>query len=405
MSSNDNHNDQVQPIIIINRKKAHAGHAHSTAWKIALADFMTTMMILFFVLWVVTLTPEDKKKQLVEFFQGKDQAQKKPDRGILPESTGKFEKSGETQLYAAIQAEFRKIDPSMAMVYINSGRLEIDIKTNGLFETASTKVTPKFKALFKKIAVILKPKDVYIDIYGYTDARPFGMTGNLMLSVGRATSAAQEFISNGIKADQLGIHGEGERFPVSTNDTEEGMALNRRIVIYISPKNLEEKRVDGPDANNNQKTNSSSEHASDPHGAANDGSHSTNNKETQKSNDQGNSAKDDVNKNAEPKADAAAVTNIISPKKPNLSTKDTNGISLVPISASNNKNNISQITPISKNVVIASENKKLPNNPNQKSNTQQAKEKAEKSYFNNQLMSQNRNYEKYFGSSEKRDIQ
>src|SRR3978361_1826321 len=39
-------------IIIIKKKVAHAGH-HGGAWKVAYADFVTAMMALFIVLWLM----------------------------------------------------------------------------------------------------------------------------------------------------------------------------------------------------------------------------------------------------------------------------------------------------------------------------------------------------------------
>src|SRR5664279_5439498 len=42
-----------RPIFVIKRKKAgHAGH-HGGAWKVAYADFVTAMMALFIVLWLM----------------------------------------------------------------------------------------------------------------------------------------------------------------------------------------------------------------------------------------------------------------------------------------------------------------------------------------------------------------
>ncbi len=41
----------TQPIII-KRKGGHAGH-HGGAWKVAYADFVTAMMALFIVLWLM----------------------------------------------------------------------------------------------------------------------------------------------------------------------------------------------------------------------------------------------------------------------------------------------------------------------------------------------------------------
>jgi chemotaxis protein MotB len=42
-----------RPIFVIKRKKAgHGGH-HGGAWKVAYADFVTAMMALFIVLWLM----------------------------------------------------------------------------------------------------------------------------------------------------------------------------------------------------------------------------------------------------------------------------------------------------------------------------------------------------------------
>src|ERR1700739_2447475 len=40
------------PIIIIKKTKGHGGH-HGGAWKVAYADFVTAMMALFIVLWLM----------------------------------------------------------------------------------------------------------------------------------------------------------------------------------------------------------------------------------------------------------------------------------------------------------------------------------------------------------------
>src|SRR5271154_4352956 len=50
-----------QPIIIIRRnKKGHAGH-HGGAWKVAFADFVTAMMALFIVLWLLSSSEQVQK--------------------------------------------------------------------------------------------------------------------------------------------------------------------------------------------------------------------------------------------------------------------------------------------------------------------------------------------------------
>jgi chemotaxis protein MotB len=44
--------DKSRPIIIIKKKGGHGGH-HGGAWKVAYADFVTAMMALFIVLWLL----------------------------------------------------------------------------------------------------------------------------------------------------------------------------------------------------------------------------------------------------------------------------------------------------------------------------------------------------------------
>jgi chemotaxis protein MotB len=46
-----------KPIIIIKKKSAHGGH-HGGAWKVAYADFVTAMMALFIVLWLLNQSPK-----------------------------------------------------------------------------------------------------------------------------------------------------------------------------------------------------------------------------------------------------------------------------------------------------------------------------------------------------------
>src|SRR5450432_49350 len=59
-------NAAVTPIII-KKKKGHGGH-HGGAWKVAYADFVTAMMALFIVLWLLS-SSEDVKKAVAGYFR------------------------------------------------------------------------------------------------------------------------------------------------------------------------------------------------------------------------------------------------------------------------------------------------------------------------------------------------
>src|SRR5271155_2946504 len=59
-------NPEIQPIII-KKMKAHADH-HGGAWKVAYADFVTAMMALFIVLWLMGAS-EGVKKAVAGYFR------------------------------------------------------------------------------------------------------------------------------------------------------------------------------------------------------------------------------------------------------------------------------------------------------------------------------------------------
>lgn len=232
MSESD---QKLSPIIIVKKKSHHQERAHSTAWKIALADFMTTMMILFFVMWIINIVPHEKKKELVSFFEGKNEMQVSGGLGMLPEkSTPAKDESYQAKIYFVLEKELKKIDPTM-MIHLSRGRLEINLRSNLLFDVGKFNIKPAFSIIISKIAELIKNQNLYLDIYGYTDNTPILGGSNLILSVRRSKAAAEAFSKMGVKENRIGIHGEGERFPVSDNKTEVGRSLNRRIVLYISP--------------------------------------------------------------------------------------------------------------------------------------------------------------------------
>jgi chemotaxis protein MotB len=60
--------DQHQEIIIIKRSgEGEHGH-HGGAWKIAFADFMTAMMALFLVFWLINAADQETKKAVASYF-------------------------------------------------------------------------------------------------------------------------------------------------------------------------------------------------------------------------------------------------------------------------------------------------------------------------------------------------
>jgi OOP family OmpA-OmpF porin len=74
--------------------------------------------------------------------------------------------------------------------------------------------------------------ELKIRIEGYTDS--IGSEAyNLSLSEKRANSVKGYLVAEGIAADRILTIGFGEQYPVTSNETEEGRAKNRRAEIKI----------------------------------------------------------------------------------------------------------------------------------------------------------------------------
>ena len=104
------------------------------------------------------------------------------------------------------------------------------------FETGKSTLKPESSEQLTNIAEILKAfPNVNIKLGGYTDNTGDANT-NLKLSGERASSVKAELTKLGIADTRLDSEGYGQNNPVTSNDTEEGRAANRRISIRVTKK-------------------------------------------------------------------------------------------------------------------------------------------------------------------------
>jgi len=74
-----------------------------------------------------------------------------------------------------------------------------------------------------------------IELSAHTD-NIGGYSENLKLSTDRASAAKQYLLSKGFEESRVIAKGLGESTPISTNKTEEGRQLNRRVEFRILKK-------------------------------------------------------------------------------------------------------------------------------------------------------------------------
>ena len=55
-------------VVVIKRKKVVSGGHHGGAWKVAYADFVTAMMAFFLLMWLLSVTDEETRLGLADYF-------------------------------------------------------------------------------------------------------------------------------------------------------------------------------------------------------------------------------------------------------------------------------------------------------------------------------------------------
>jgi chemotaxis protein MotB len=202
----------TQPIII-KKKVSHGGH-HGGAWKVAYADFVTAMMALFIVLWLM-----NSSKQVQEAIGGyfKDPSGKSKMVGTDQRGSGDnftLTKENMAQLKEERQKSVRKLNDfdklrnQIEMTVTAEGlRIELMESASGtFFESGSTAPNDKGKELLVLLAGELGKLPNKISIEGHTDSKPYPGTaayGNWELSADRANAARRLMQANGIREDQV----------------------------------------------------------------------------------------------------------------------------------------------------------------------------------------------------------
>lgn len=132
--------------------------------------------------------------------------------------------------------ELRDVD-----IQVLKGVVYISLSDNMLFRSGSYMISDRAGETLSKIAKIIQDyRDYDVLIEGNTDTVPISQTNirnNWDLSVLRASSVVQALQNTyGIDPKRLTAGGRGEYNPITTNNTEDGKARNRRTQIIITPK-------------------------------------------------------------------------------------------------------------------------------------------------------------------------
>ncbi|MGB6946594.1 MAG: flagellar motor protein MotB [Bryobacteraceae bacterium] len=250
----------LAPIIIIHKKAEHHDDEHGGAWKVAYADFVTAMMALFIVLWLLSAS-EKVQKAVGGYFQdptGKGHQVGSTTAGngetlTLSEKQLKEIKDKIEQAMKQIPA-FKDMQNQIKMTMTAEG-LRIDLletKRGLFFETGNPAPTPAGGELLKVLAGELMKLPNKIAIEGHTDSTPYGRPdySNWELSADRANAARRILTESGLPDDQISqVRGFADQRLLLKNDPTN--PSNRRISIIVRNQGMdlqEEKMASTPPA-------------------------------------------------------------------------------------------------------------------------------------------------------------
>jgi len=133
------------------------------------------------------------------------------------------------------------LDDQDINIKVDKGVVYIDISDKLLFTSGRYEVTKNAKQVLGKVAQVLKNQpDIEFMVEGHTDNIPFRngvLVDNWDLSVKRATAVVRILQNEyGIDPAKIAAAGRGEYKPLTTNDSVEGRAANRRTRIVILPQ-------------------------------------------------------------------------------------------------------------------------------------------------------------------------
>lgn len=230
------------PTIIVKKVVGHGGH-HGGAWKVAYADFVTAMMALFIVLWLL-----NSSKQVQEavggYFKDPTGTSKKVGsnmvgagenfvltRDNMPKLKEQLQKAMEQM------ADFEKLKSHIEMTVTTEGlRIELSESASGtFFDTGSAQLKSDGSEMLATLAQELGQLPNRLSIEGHTDSQPYAPSaiyGNWELSADRANAARRVMQSSGVRSDQVmqvrGFADQRLRKPDNPLDP-----ANRRISVIV----------------------------------------------------------------------------------------------------------------------------------------------------------------------------
>jgi chemotaxis protein MotB len=267
------------------RKKRIEEHENHERWLVSYADFITLLFAFFVVMYSISSVNEgkyrvlsdsivaafrdparslqpiqigdlmrsplqsdehfDQEMPIIQLFKVpvpdnpvQERAEEKVEPGSMaPENEMQELDEAAKQLADSIEAAMSElVDDGLIEVRRDKRWIEVEIKSSILFSSGSADLSTQSRPVLRQLADKLKSLDNIVHVEGFTDNVPinnFEFLSNWELSAARAASVVRLFTSLGVAPQRMAAIGYGEFRPLGSNDTAEGRARNRRVVLVI----------------------------------------------------------------------------------------------------------------------------------------------------------------------------
>jgi chemotaxis protein MotB len=233
---------QAKPIIVIKKTGGHGGH-HGGAWKVAYADFVTAMMSLFIVLWLMN-TSQKVRQAVAGYFNdpkgtskltGTDESGSSENLALTENNIENLKQKIEEAIHR--MNDLKPLQNQIQITITPDGlRIELlETKDGTFFDTGSARLNQHGQELLEMLAGQLGQVPNRISIEGHTDAQQYASPdgyGNWELSTDRANAARRVMEVAGLRKGQVsqvrGYADQKLRVPDNPMDPS-----NRRISLIV----------------------------------------------------------------------------------------------------------------------------------------------------------------------------
>ena len=226
------------------------------AWMVTYSDLMTLLLVFFVLLYSFSSLDVLKFKAFVVSFQGagilnngpspmENVDDNKDQTKVINEQMGEVSDNAKLmEVFTVIEAflENNGLEATISVKYEERG-VALTIKEKVLFDSGKADLKPAAKDMLAQLGDLFAKIPNQISVEGHTDDRPINTVefpSNWELSAARSARVVRFFTrEHHLDPKRMVAVGYGEYRPVASNETAEGRATNRRVVIVINTQNLQ----------------------------------------------------------------------------------------------------------------------------------------------------------------------